>query len=565
MKASERDFDVRNFYFYNGPNLYLGCRSLVFHIYLDPEGPEVDFYKPAVYNAFPGIKHYNDTTVVDLFVHALMELLRMGRELFIKDYAITEEGEEYIVAVEFLDDLSAENAVRLLSDWFKFINKGREKSFALDEKIRLLHETFQTSIVSNPTVYALLEEAVKREIPAFYLQEEKQFQWGYGKNQLRGLGANFHTDSIKDTEFTMYKDRVTEFLIMCGYPTPMGTNCFTEEEAADEAKKLGFPVVVKPAAGTKGFGIQENIGSEPEVRKAFQTIISQAGQEGWPFEGVFVQQQILGQEFRLYLAAGKFAAAAKMPFDNNQSIAEKVHPLNIKMAESIAGFFNIKCLAVDVVTEDLSRPWSKGNFGIIGLHAGPAFFETKTQKPFFEKIAEKILFSHFGFGEHARIPIIAGNQITQNLAEKITAAAATHRNNLFFGSLTKEGVFFNGQFFQKNESHEQNVKIILRHPKTELALINHNRENIYQSGFSHDRADLVILENPNQPEEKLKEMILPGGWLILIQGGEIQLLVNRETQKTLSFEKETLKEEKLLEMLNPLIKELLDKYERTIP
>ncbi len=563
MKASDKDFDVRNFYSYYGPSHYLGSRSLVFHIHLDTDGPEADFYKPAVYKTLPGIKHYDDTTVIDLFVHALMDLLRMNKELFIKDYAINEEGEEYIVAVEFLDDQTAEDAVRLLSQWFKSINAGKEKSFAIDEKIRQLHDDFQESLVNNPTVYALWEEGAKREIPVFYLPEENQFQWGYGKTQLRGLGANFHTDSIKDTEFTMYLDQVTDFLTMCGYPTPIGATCFTEDEAEKEAKKLGFPLVVKPAAGARGYGDHKNIGSGLEVKKAFQKIILQAEKDGWPFEGVLVQQQIRGKRFRFYLAAGKFVAAFKMPPADNESSPEKVHPINVEMAESIAGFFNIKSLAVDVVAKDLSIPWNEGNFAITGMHAGPVFFESKTQKSVFAKIAEKILSSHFGFVDHARIPIIAGNQISQKLSEKINDIARDYRPSLFFGSLTRDGVFFNGKYFHKNVSHHQNVKIILRHPQTEMALFNHNREKIYESGFFHEGADLVILENPNWAEEKLKEMILPGGKLITIEGGEIRLSVNGETKKTILFDKETRKEEKLLEMLNPLIKELLDKYEPT--
>src|ERR1035437_4691107 len=96
---------------------------------------------------------------------------------------------------------------------------------------------------------------IKLNIPVFYLFEENEFQWGYGKKQLRGRSTTFHTDGIKDTEFTMFKDMVADFLMLCGFPTPIGKNCYDEEEIVKEALKLGFPVVVKPVAGHKGQGV----------------------------------------------------------------------------------------------------------------------------------------------------------------------------------------------------------------------------------------------------------------------------------------------------------------------
>ena len=78
---------------------------------------------------------------------------------------------------------------------------------------------------------------VKMGIPVNYLFEENEFMWGYGKKQLRGRSTTFHTDGIKDTEFTMFKDMVADFLVLCGFPTPQGKNCYEEEEIVKEEPK----------------------------------------------------------------------------------------------------------------------------------------------------------------------------------------------------------------------------------------------------------------------------------------------------------------------------------------
>jgi cyanophycin synthetase len=65
------------------------------------------------------------------------------------------------------------------------------------------------------------EAGFKRNIPVHYLVEENQFQWGYGKRHVRGRSTTFHTDGIKDTEFTMYKDMCKTFC-RCAASRPRG-------------------------------------------------------------------------------------------------------------------------------------------------------------------------------------------------------------------------------------------------------------------------------------------------------------------------------------------------------
>ncbi|TVQ12247.1 MAG: cyanophycin synthetase [Bacteroidetes bacterium] len=633
MRTQENDFDVRKFYFYYGPSHYLAVKALVFNLHIATDGPEVDFYKPYVFEAFPKLKPFNLQTVADLFAHTLLEVLRMDIDLHINELSITEDGDDYVIAIEFLDDYTAEDAAVLVSDWFKSINDGKTEEFNFLKKFELLKRIFDKSVLGGPTLYALVEAGMKNEIPVFFLEEENQYQWGYGVKQLRGRSTTMHTDGIKDTEFTMYKDMVTEFLLMCGFPTPAGRNCFTETEALSEARKLGFPVVVKPVSGHKGIGVTTGIKNESEVKIAFQNIMDISEKEDIYFDGAIVQEHIAGHDHRILTIDGKFAAALKripayvdgngqdtieklieeenkkeIRLDNARSplakihidkelldylllqnlqlnsipadgeriflrrvanisaggvsvnVTHEIHPQNIELAESIAGFFKVKCLGIDVLAADISTPWGEGIFGIIEINAGPGVFMHLA--PAYGgsiDVPEMILLSHFKKPELARIPIIAGNQITQYMMTEILGELKKIDSDTFVGALAPEGVFFNGKYFFKNTSHDQNVKIILRHPETAFAIFNHSRENIYDYGFFHEGADLIILDHPNWAEESMKNMLLPGGYLIEVSDAQIKLSMNSHTLKTVSYI-ENEKENILLNMIKPFLRDLINKY-----
>jgi len=627
------DFDVRKFYVYNGPNFYLNKKALVFNIFLEPDGPEVNFYKEAVYKEFPALSGRNPSTVIDLFSSTLVQVLKMDIDLFLNDYSISEDAEDYVVAVEFFDEVNAEECVYLVCEWFKAINAGVD--FDFKTKWAKLQADFDKTLLGGPTLYSLVEAGLKRNIPVFYIFEENEFQWGYGKKQLRGRSTTFHTDGIKDTEFTMYKDMVGDFLIMCGFPTPIGRNCFSEDEAVKEALKLGFPVVVKPVAGHKGQGVTTGIESEEAVRKAYNLIVQPIEQTGAKFDGIIVQQQIYGTDHRLLTVNGKFAAALQrvpayvegngkdtietliqidnakeVRLDNARSplckikidddmkdyltlqglaldtvpkpgetiylrrvanisaggvsinVTDKIHPKNIEMVESIAKFFKVKCMGIDVLAQDIAKPWTEGNFGIIEINAGPGvFMHLAPAIGGSVDVPGLIMASHFKNPSWSRIPIIAGNNISQKMSDIIYKKLKTIKQDIGYACLVEEGIFFNGNYFFKNECHDQNVKIILRNPETEFAVFCHNKIDIYDFGFFHEGADIVVLDNANFAEESMKNLLPENGVLVEITDHQIEVSQSGEILSSISFFNDEDKENLVITALEPLLKDLVYKYE----
>lgn len=628
------DFSVRKFFAYSGPNYYLGTKALVFNIFIAPNGDTVDFFKQEIGKTFPFIHQKETPYVIDLFCEVLLHVMKMDIDLYISKYAISSDGDEFVVAVEYFDKYVAEDAAYLVSDWFRAIADNIK--FDFNGQYLKLQAAFDKTLFGGPTIYSLIEAGLKMKIPVFYLYEENQFQWGYGRKQLRGRSTTFSTDGIKDTEFTMYKDMVGEFLMMCGFPTPVGKNCYDENEIVSEALKLGFPVVVKPVAGHKGQGVTTGIESEEEVRKSFKKIVKSAQEAGASFEGAIVQQQIYGTDHRLLAVGGKFVAAlervpayvdgdgthnieqliaiendklirldnarsplCKIKTDDNLieflklqnlnlqyvpkqdekivlrrvanisaggvsiNVTPKIHPENIQLVEDIAGYFNVKCLGIDVLSADISKSWREGNFGIIEINAGPGVFMHLA--PAYGgsiNVPEAIMKTHFPKEGSGRIPIIACNKISDNLSNWLNHRLHEIKNDIFYAHLNQHGVFFNGRWFFKNEDHEQNVKIILRNPKTDFALFAHTTDDIYDFGILHEGADLIMLDDAVYTEEAtLKSQLLPGATLIEIKGNEIRVSENGEEKDKMYFDNPDDKENKLKGILESRIHGLIRKYE----
>ncbi|MCX7955065.1 MAG: acetate--CoA ligase family protein [Bacteroidales bacterium] len=633
----ENDFKCSKFKAYTGPNYYLPKKALVFNIFIAPVGDSVNFYKEHVAKVFPKALEWDTPHVIDLFCKVLLETLKMNIDLYLNDYSISMDGDDYVVAIEYLDKNVAIDCVYLVSDWFYALSY-KDGEFDFVGKWQELQQKFDRTLYGGPTLYSLIEAGLKRNIPIIYLYEENQFMWGYGKKQLRGRSTTFHNDGIKDTEFTMYKDMVGEFLEKCGFPTPKSFNCFTEKEVLDAVKKLGFPLVIKPVAGHKGQGVTTGIENEQQALEAFNKIVKAAQEEGVNFDGALVQQQIYGTDHRLLAVNGKFVAAlervpayvigdgthtieelihienqkeiradtarsplCKIKIDDNLieflklqnlslksvpkegervvlrrvanisaggvsiNVTDKIHPANVKLVEDIASFFLVRCLGIDVLAKDISKPWYDGDFGIIEINAGPGVFMHLA--PAYGgsiDVPGMIIMSHFKRPENARIPIIGANYVSQEFANKLNRKLHEIKPSIFFGSITRKGIYFNGEYFYNNPHFDASVEVLLRHPKLDFALIASDIDDIFDYGLVYQGADLIILDEPYRAEEDtLLKQLLPGGYVVNIEESQIYLKQNNEVLNTTSYDVNNPddKEDKLLTIIEPILYELVNKYE----
>ncbi len=232
------------------------------------------------------------------------------------------------------------------------------------------------------------------------------------------------------------------------------------------------------------------------------------------------------------------------------------------MAELISRYFKVKCLGIDVMAGDISKPWMDGNFGIIELKAGPGvFMHLSPAEGDSIDVPGLIMDSHFYKPEFSRIPIIAGNNLTFSFVKLLLNKLKQIKPTIYVGSLSEEGVYFNENYFCNNESHDQNVKLILRNPEVNFALFNHSKYDIYDYGFFHQGADVVVIENPNYVEESIKEQILDDGILVEVVENDINVIQNNKTLQCITMKVNETKDEAILSVLQPYLEVLINRYE----
>ena len=158
----------------------------------------------------------------------------------------------------------------------------------------------------GPSTQALLDEAASRDIPYIRLNDQSLVQLGQGKYQQRIRATMTSSTSALAVDIAGDKKLTTELLAAAGLPVPSSTIVRTADEAAEAAKRVGFPVAVKPLDGNHGRGVGLDLRTVRQVRTAFNRAMKQSG-SGW----VLVEQMVEGNDYRFLVIDGRIAAIAQ--------------------------------------------------------------------------------------------------------------------------------------------------------------------------------------------------------------------------------------------------------------
>ncbi len=310
VRVNARDsdvFDLFNVQEYLGPNPYLNRASLVFELALtgyDRPLPISD-YLAVLGDRYPRLTEIEYASHAELFASTASVVNKLDMNLHLQGWSVQQQSESAKIAIESLHIRTTREVIYTVWDWFEAIARGED--FEIASQIDSLQQIFRNSVYGGPTVYALLQSANAKEIPSFYLWDERLMQYGYGKKQIRGVATTFDTDSHLDSDFTTQKDDCKRFLAELGFPVPKGDIVYSLLAACDAAEKLGYPVAVKPVSGHKGIGVTADIQSETELETAYQRAVD-AVSEGEK-AAIIVENSIAGHDYRLLCVNGRFVAA----------------------------------------------------------------------------------------------------------------------------------------------------------------------------------------------------------------------------------------------------------------
>ncbi|GAB3668033.1 cyanophycin synthetase [Nocardioides korecus] len=158
----------------------------------------------------------------------------------------------------------------------------------------------------GPSTQAIIDEAVSRDIPWIRLNQHSLVQLGQGVHAKRIRATMTSETSSIAVDIASDKDLTTRLLSAAGLPVPKQESVRTADQAAAAARRIGFPVVVKPLDGNHGRGVCLDLQDEQEVREAF-VVAEEQSRRGW----VIVESFVTGKDYRCLIIDGRMAAIAE--------------------------------------------------------------------------------------------------------------------------------------------------------------------------------------------------------------------------------------------------------------
>ena len=159
----------------------------------------------------------------------------------------------------------------------------------------------------GPSTASLVNAGIARDIPWMRLNEYSLIQLGYGKYQKRIQATiTSETDYIA-TDLASDKKATNRILGDLGLPVPRQISATSAEDAVKAAKRIGFPVVVKPLDGNHGNGISINLMTAEAVTEAFDFALAN-NKRG---RTIIVETFIEGLDYRMLVIDGKLEAVSK--------------------------------------------------------------------------------------------------------------------------------------------------------------------------------------------------------------------------------------------------------------
>jgi cyanophycin synthetase len=200
----------------------------------------------------------------------------------------------------------------------------------------------------------VLAAAIERGIPVQRITEDANlFQLGWGVKQKRIQATITGETSNIAVRIASDKQLTKQLLQEAGVPVPEGETVSTIDDALRVARKLAVPVTVKPLDANQGKGVTVDCRTPIEVEQAYAFARKHARR-------VIVERSIQGRDYRVFVAAGRVAAAscrrpAHVTGDGRHSIRELVAIENRNPARG-EGHTNILTqIALDAHAEDILR------------------------------------------------------------------------------------------------------------------------------------------------------------------------------------------------------------------
>ena len=228
----------------------------------------------------------------------------------------------------------------------------------------------------GPSTASLVKAAEERDIPWIRLNNQSLVQFGHGKHQQRIQATITSQTKHIAVEISCDKEDTHNMLNDLGLPVPQQRVVYSPTEAVRAARRIGFPVVVKPLDGNHGRGVSINLTEDAQIETAFAEARAQSKSRA-----ILVESFVTGMDHRMLVVNNELVAVAKrvpghVVGDGNRTIAELVEMVNSDPRRGIGHEKVLTNLEIDAQAERLMQ--EAGYTEATVLPEGQTFFLRST-------------------------------------------------------------------------------------------------------------------------------------------------------------------------------------------
>ncbi len=197
------------------------------------------------------------------------------------------------LACDLIASLTSADPQSTGADGQKFDFEGRFTEFA----------RFAAATMLPVQDRALIRAARALDIPARRLVG-RTIALGDGRYQQRLSATKTSLTNVVSNDLAANKDYSRRVFMDLGLPIPRYERVYTGREAGDAARRIGFPVVVKPNNGSMGSGVSVGMKNRRAVAAAFKRAREFS-------RSVLVEEVVEGADYRMLVINGRLCAASK--------------------------------------------------------------------------------------------------------------------------------------------------------------------------------------------------------------------------------------------------------------
>jgi cyanophycin synthetase len=414
-------------------------------------------------------------------------------------------------------------------------------------------------LLLGPSTASIVYAAEEKGVPSIRLSSGNLVQLGYGAKQRRIWTAETDRTSAIAEGVSRDKDLTKRLLKNAGLPTPEGRIVATALDAWDAAEDIGLPVVVKPIDGNHGRGVFINLYTQEEVEAAYAVAVEEGsavlverhilgdehrllvvgnrvvaaakGETVWivgdgkhsvtelidlqinsdprrgtaeecPLNPVRVDSAVELELTRQKLSATAIPTEDQRVFiQSNGNVAfdvtDQVHPEVARQVALAARVVGLEIAGVDLVSQDISKPFEEQGAAIVEVNAGPGLLmhlkpASGIPQPVGKAIADHLFPADVDF----RIPLVG---ITGSKGKTVVAEMIGHflrLTNQYVGVSCGDQLYFGNRVIKKERSSDwENARRTLLNRAVEAAVIENNHLSMLIEGLAYDRCQVGVVLN----------------------------------------------------------------------